>query len=270
MNYPARKTFAKLLVLGLAFFSSNLYAQNSVGIGTNSPNTNAVLELVSTGNNQGLLIPRMTTAQRTDAGFTSGLTATENGLMVFDSDEGAIYHWFNGAWVNSTTLLAGTGISITDNTIDNIGDTDATDDITTASVAAGDVTGDFANLVVEGIQGQPVSTDVPTLDYVLKWDGSQWVPSPDAGNVYTAGAGIDVTGTIITNIGDQDSTNDITTTTISAGDISGTFDAITVNALQGNPVDGAVPSVGQILKWDGSQWLLSNDDDGTGCTFGTF
>ncbi|MDQ2657440.1 MAG: hypothetical protein M3Y60_08455, partial [Bacteroidota bacterium] len=55
-----------------------LFAQ--VGIGTNTPNANAVLELKSPGNNQGFLVPRLTTAQRT----TLTLTAAENGMMVFD------------------------------------------------------------------------------------------------------------------------------------------------------------------------------------------
>ncbi|MCR9249266.1 MAG: hypothetical protein NXI20_02540, partial [bacterium] len=261
MNTPAREILKCLCIIGLIFTSFQLSAQNSVGIGTNTPNTNSVLELVSTGNNQGFLMPRMTTVQRTDATFTSGLTTTENGLMVFDTDEGAVYFWYNGSWVNTTTLLAGTGIQITGNTIENIGDTDATDDITTATVAAGDVTGDFANLSVAGIQGQPVSNTVPTLDYVLKWDGSQWLPQPDAGNVYTAGTGIDVTGTVITNTGDTDATDDLTTASTAAGDVSGDFSTLQVTGIQGNAVDAGAPATGNILKWDGTQWLLSADND---------
>ncbi len=261
MKTPARELLKCLLLFGFIIASVQLNAQNSVGIGTNSPNTNSVLELVSTGNNQGFLMPRMSTAQRTDASFTSGLTNTENGLMVFDTDEGAIYFWYSGSWVNSTSLLAGAGIQITGNTIENIGDTDDTDDLTNASVAAGDVTGDFANLSVTAIQGNPVSGTAPTLDYVLKWDGSQWLPQPDAGNVYTAGTGIDVSGNVITNTGDTDASDDITTATIAAGDATGDFGALQVTGIQGNPVDPTAPTVGQVLKWDGTQWLASADAD---------
>ncbi|WP_258103005.1 hypothetical protein [Marinoscillum sp. MHG1-6] len=83
-----------LLIIFILGFTIQLHAQNSMGIGTNTPNPNAVLDLVSPTNNQGLLVPRLTTAQRT----AMSLTATENGLMVFDSDEGIYYFWVSGAW----------------------------------------------------------------------------------------------------------------------------------------------------------------------------
>ena len=75
------------------------YAQNSMGIGTETPNPNAVLEIVSPSGNQGILIPRYTTAERTATAFTSNLTDTDNGLMVFDTDEGSLYFWYSGVWV---------------------------------------------------------------------------------------------------------------------------------------------------------------------------
>ncbi|HCX22554.1 MAG: hypothetical protein CMB80_04905 [Flammeovirgaceae bacterium] len=70
-----------------------------MGIGTETPNPNAVLEIVSPGGNQGILIPRYTTAERTATTFTDNLTDAENGLMVFDTDEGALYFWYNGVWI---------------------------------------------------------------------------------------------------------------------------------------------------------------------------
>lgn len=45
------------------FFGRAGFAQNSVGIGTGNPNENSVLELVSTNNDQGFLVPRLTTFQ---------------------------------------------------------------------------------------------------------------------------------------------------------------------------------------------------------------
>lgn len=77
-------------VLALCLILSSFYAiaQNSVGIGVTNPNKNAVLELVSPTHNQGLLVPKLTTTQRTDATFVSGLTSTDKGLLVFDSDIG--------------------------------------------------------------------------------------------------------------------------------------------------------------------------------------
>lgn len=46
------------------------------------------------------------------------------------------------------TYSAGTGINISGNTIINTGDTDASDDLTTASVAGGDLSGPFSNLQI--------------------------------------------------------------------------------------------------------------------------
>ena len=73
-------------------------AQNSMGVGTTTPNPNAVLELVSPTKDQGLLVPRVTTAERTATSFTTKLTSTENGLMVFDTDESQFYFWFSEGW----------------------------------------------------------------------------------------------------------------------------------------------------------------------------
>ena len=58
------------------FLFQNLYCQ--VGIGTTSPNTNAILEVNST--NQGVKFPRVTTLQR------NAIVAPANGLMLFNTD----------------------------------------------------------------------------------------------------------------------------------------------------------------------------------------
>ena len=262
MKNPAR-VFRKVVltsvfILLVSFLAT---AQRSVGIGTSTPNPNAVLELVTTGD-QGFLLPRMTTAQRTATSLTSILTNTDNGLTVFDTDDGKMYFWFNGAWITSSVALTpGAGIDITGNTITNTGDTDASDDLTTSSIAAGDVTGEFTNTVVGGIQGNAVSAVLPTTGQVLKWDGTQWLPSADDGQVLTQGTGIDLTGNVITNTGDTDATDDITTSSIAAGDVTGEFANTVVGGIQGNAVSAVVPTTGQVLKWDGTQWLPSADDN---------
>jgi len=65
------KRFFSLTVFisGFIFLARVGLSQNSVGIGTSDPNENAVLELVSTNNDQGFLIPKVTTAQRTSLDF---------------------------------------------------------------------------------------------------------------------------------------------------------------------------------------------------------
>src|SRR4051812_11016285 len=54
------------------------FAQNNVGIGTTTPNASALLELSSTS--KGLLIPRMTQAQR------NAIASPATGLLVYCTD----------------------------------------------------------------------------------------------------------------------------------------------------------------------------------------
>jgi hypothetical protein len=88
-----------LVVLCLHFTASG-----QVGIGTATPNTKAVLELKSPVNNQGLLVPRLTTAQRNAIG---SLTAQDHGLLVYDSDDQKFYYWQGSQWL---PLQAGTEV----------------------------------------------------------------------------------------------------------------------------------------------------------------
>jgi len=70
-------------------------AQAQVGIGTTTPNSKAVLDLQSSGNDKGLLIPRLTQAQRT------AIASPPDGLMVFQTDgTTGFWYYFGGAWVN--------------------------------------------------------------------------------------------------------------------------------------------------------------------------
>ena len=71
---------------------------SQVGINTDAPNSRAVLDLNSPTNDQGLLVPRLSTSQRTAPNFTSRLTAAENGLLIFDIDEKLFYYWHHPGW----------------------------------------------------------------------------------------------------------------------------------------------------------------------------
>jgi hypothetical protein len=100
-------------------FSVSSFSQNSVGIGTANSNNHAVLELVSPNKNQGFLVPRFTTAQRTATTFTSSLATTENGLLVYDTDLNAFFHWLNNQWTEigkaQDLSLVGNTLKITNN-----------------------------------------------------------------------------------------------------------------------------------------------------------
>lgn len=105
------------LYAALSFCSSQAFAQ--VGIGTTTPSPNAVLELKAPGNNQGFLVPRLTTAQRTAGAFTSNLGVGDNGLLVFDSDLAKFFYWQTTAWIQvdlpQDLNLSGSILTVTNN-----------------------------------------------------------------------------------------------------------------------------------------------------------
>jgi|GEM_PF-1116988 len=93
--FPSRWAFSA----GLSFFFLLLLgtsqAQAQVGIGTTTPDNNAVLDLQSAGNNKGLLIPRLTNAQRL------AIATPPDGLMIFQTDgTTGFWYYFAGAWTN--------------------------------------------------------------------------------------------------------------------------------------------------------------------------
>jgi hypothetical protein len=82
----------------LAFSLTLPTATAQVGIGTTTPNANSILEL--NGSNKGLLLPRMTTAQRIAFGLTLG--AADEGMIVMDTDLNTLLLW-NGTSFSSPT-----------------------------------------------------------------------------------------------------------------------------------------------------------------------
>ena len=69
----------------------HLVAQ-SIGIGTASPHSSAVLDITSTS--KGLLIPRMTSAER------SGIPTPASGLIIYDLNTESVWINTSGGWVN--------------------------------------------------------------------------------------------------------------------------------------------------------------------------
>ena len=167
-----------------------------------------------------------------------------------------------------TLVQPGTGIGIAGNTITNTGDADGTDDLLITDTAGGDVDGQFSALTVQGLQGQPVSATAPTFTgQVLKWNNTtgEWEPGVDAGIAYTAGPGISIVGTVISNSGDLNPADDLTTGTTFGGDVSGVYTNLSVDAIQGNSVSSSAPtSDGQVLVWNATlgQWEPGANDDG--------
>jgi uncharacterized protein (TIGR02145 family) len=105
----------KITTLILVMLCS-LASMAQVGIGTNSPNANAALDVVST--TQGILLPRMTTAQR------NAISSPAEGLTIFNTTTNAMQtntgtttspsweNWYDGgAQLGSTYTAYYTGVT---------------------------------------------------------------------------------------------------------------------------------------------------------------
>ncbi len=96
-----------LSTIALSFFlTGTVSAQNkTLGVGATTPNPNAALHVESPTSNQGFIMPRLTTAQRT--AMSGILGAADNGLMLYDTDLKGIYIWDGSAW-KSPAEVSGT------------------------------------------------------------------------------------------------------------------------------------------------------------------
>lgn len=82
-----------LITLLLSIITCQLHAQNSVSIGTDDINENAVLQLVSQNNNQGFLVPRSTTAQRGAMQLDAATGISRPQGLAMDI---GVYEYYNG------------------------------------------------------------------------------------------------------------------------------------------------------------------------------
>ena len=95
--------------IGLRFFTNNVQrmAINSttgaVGIGTTSPNASALLDVSSTS--KGVLIPRMTAAQR------AAIVSPSTGLLVYQTDGTTGFYYYSAGWKLLLTAAANIALS---------------------------------------------------------------------------------------------------------------------------------------------------------------
>jgi len=113
------------IFLSFALISTSVLTHAQVGVGTTTPDASSVLEVQST--TQGMLTPRMTSAQRV------AINSPANGLIVYQTDGIAgFYYYTGGAWVllindnsalNADNITSGTvaparlGTGTADNTV---------------------------------------------------------------------------------------------------------------------------------------------------------
>jgi hypothetical protein len=98
----------KLLLTSLCLISAFFAAQaqnKTLGVGVTTPNSNAALHVESPTSNQGFIMPRLTSVQRT--AMATLLTATDAGLMLYDTTNKTIYIWDGAKWKTTGDVAGG-------------------------------------------------------------------------------------------------------------------------------------------------------------------
>lgn len=190
------------------------------------------------------------------------------------ASNGDVLKWNGNSWTpqedNGLQYIAGDGISINGDVINNTGDddNDPNNEIQTLSINGNTLSlteGGNVNLPIvnytEGtginiagstisaentqaiwnanfLQNRNVSPASPSTGQVLKWDGGTWTPGTDNGQNYAAGTGINLTGN-----------------TISAQNTTALWNA---NQLRGFNVMTNTPVAGNYLQYSASGWIPAN------------
>jgi hypothetical protein len=209
------------------------------------------------------------TAELTDGSVTTAKIA-DNAVSTAKISDASI----------TTTKLANNAVN-TPNIADNA--------VTSTKINSGAVGTD--QLADASVTAEKIADLGAAAGQVIKWDGSAWAPANDliggmsSSTTITAGAGIAVDGVApnftITNTGDLNPNDDLTSGSQANGDLQGTFinlqikpNAVTDVEIANNAVRnihienstitgaklddmGAVN--GQVLKWNGSLWAPGTD-----------
>jgi hypothetical protein len=143
-----------IILLGLFFCITATSLNAQTAIGTTAPNASAKLEIAST--DKGLLIPRMTKAQRE----AITLSAAANGLMVYQTDDLAGFYVNTSAtttiaWTRVNTNWTRTGNDIS-YTAGNISTTGA---LTGGNSSTSNISGFAANIVSTAINYSLTAAD---------------------------------------------------------------------------------------------------------------
>ncbi len=174
-------------------------AAGNVGVGTNTPNANAILDVNGVGALSALLVPRDTQANR-----PTGV----NGMIRYNTNTAKMEVFENGGWTDVVQSADGGIVTLTGTngalvsgpaTVKTIGiDTGVTTG-QIVQVAAGDRLPiiDGSQLTgISNLRGVNVATTAPTNNQVLKYNGSGWAPADDTTLNVAAGVGILITGPV--------------------------------------------------------------------------
>jgi hypothetical protein len=122
------------------------------------------------------------------------------------------------------------------------------------------------------LQSYSVASTAPTTGFVLKWNGSQWEPQADnnaGGDITDVNAGTGLLGSYVSGSGTLSVDVGVTTgkiVQVAAGNKLPVIDgsnltSVDASTLKTYPIAATAPTTGYVLKWNGSQWQPSADND---------
>ncbi|MBP9221853.1 MAG: hypothetical protein KBF42_10730, partial [Chitinophagales bacterium] len=227
----------------------------SAGVGTLTPNASSIVEMQST--TQGLLAPRMTKAQR------DAIAAPAQGLLIFQTNATPGFYYYTGAgWAAISTKGANTSLS-------NLGG---------AGTAINQNLTPNANNTLD-LGSSLLNWNEIYVNAIKFMDGSTQTTAGGGGGTYTAGTGINIAGTVISNTGDINAADDVTNTTNHTGDVTGLYNNLQIGsgAVGTSEIaDGTVSSTdilngtiaaadlsamgaisGQVMQYNGASWVAT-------------
>jgi hypothetical protein len=184
------------------------YNSGSAGIGTATPNSNAALDIDAAGNDKGVLLPRITTAQRT---AISGLDAADEGLIVYDETTDSFWFWSGSQW---NELGGGGGDNLGNHTATQTLDLNDNNILNGGTITADAFVGDGSGLT--GINTADADADPTNELQTLSLDGDSLklsngngvkLPSSSAGDNlgnHTATQNVNLNGNFLSGDGDDE------------------------------------------------------------------
>jgi hypothetical protein len=182
-----------VLVILILLTSVNTFAQ--VGIGTDNPAASAALEVSSSSNNKGILIPRITAAQK------DAISNPAEGLMIYQTSAPSGFYYYSGTgW---KLMITQTNI---DSKVDKVGGKElSSNDYTTAektklAAITGTNTGD--QTTITGNSGTATKLATPRNINGVAFDGTTDITvTAAAGTLTGATLNSTVTGSSLTSVG---------------------------------------------------------------------
>jgi hypothetical protein len=234
-HHPMKSFFYGLLCLFIMLVSVPAFAQ--IGIGTKTPAPSAALEVTSSTNNKGILIPRVTATQK------NAIASPAEGLLVYQTTAPiGFYYYTGGAW---KLMAIQTDLA---SKVDKVNGKDlSSNDYTTTEktkllAITGTNTGD--QTTITGNAGTATKLASPRTINGVAFDGTANITvTADAGTLTGTTLKSTVTGSGLTSVG---TLANLTVTNPIVGSITGnaatatTASAVTTNAN----LTGDVTSVG--------------------------